>query len=101
MSLTKLSLVGNNLIIPGQRESLVSDIPVGDEKIANLFYSVGYNCWSMGQPTAIAGIHIATVYVTQESNNLENFERMKKSGLPHICKYILKTTLSRTAIRNL
>jgi hypothetical protein len=37
MSLTKLSLAGNNLIIPGRRASLVSDIPAGDGKIANLF----------------------------------------------------------------
>jgi hypothetical protein len=35
MSLTKLSPAGNNLIIPGQ-----SDIPAGEEKIGNLFYSV-------------------------------------------------------------
>ncbi len=47
ISLTKLSLAGNNLIIPGNiellpaRESLVSDIPAGDEKTANLFYSAG------------------------------------------------------------
>jgi hypothetical protein len=34
MSLTKLSLAGNNLIIPGQREF---DIPAGDGKTANLF----------------------------------------------------------------
>jgi hypothetical protein len=44
MSLTKLSLAWNNLIILGResklfhaRESLVSDIPAGDGKIANLF----------------------------------------------------------------
>jgi hypothetical protein len=37
MSLTKLSVVGNNLIIPNQRESLVSEIPAGDRKLANLF----------------------------------------------------------------
>jgi hypothetical protein len=36
MSLTK---AGNNLIIPSQIE-LVSDIPAGDGKIINLFYSV-------------------------------------------------------------
>jgi hypothetical protein len=39
MSLTKLTLADNNLIIPGQ-ESLVSDILAGDGKIgknANLF----------------------------------------------------------------
>ncbi len=30
------------LIIPGQRESLVGDIPAGDGKIANLFYSVPF-----------------------------------------------------------
>jgi hypothetical protein len=41
MSLTKLSLAGNNLILPGQRdsESLVSDIPAGDGK-NDIFYSV-------------------------------------------------------------
>ncbi len=37
MSLTKLSLAGNNLIIPGHGECWVSDTPVGDGKIANLF----------------------------------------------------------------
>ncbi len=36
MSLTKLSQAGNNLIIPVQGE-LVSDIPAGDGKPANLF----------------------------------------------------------------
>jgi hypothetical protein len=40
MSLTKLSLAGNNLIIPGRSESLVSEIPDGGGKIANLFYTV-------------------------------------------------------------
>jgi hypothetical protein len=39
MSLTKLSLGGNYYIIP-VRESLVSDIPAGDGKNYNLFYSV-------------------------------------------------------------
>ncbi len=38
MSLTKPSQPGNNLFPPW--ESLVSDIPAGDDKIANLFYSV-------------------------------------------------------------
>jgi hypothetical protein len=41
MSLTKLSLAGNNLIIPGQEEFDYSDIPAGDGKNDNLFYSVG------------------------------------------------------------
>jgi hypothetical protein len=41
MSLIKLSLGGNNLIIPS-RESLVSDIPDGDGKIDNLFYIVPF-----------------------------------------------------------
>jgi hypothetical protein len=36
MSLTKLSLIGNNKIISVQ-ESLVSDIPAEGRKIANLF----------------------------------------------------------------
>ncbi len=36
MSLTKLSLAGNNLIISGQGQ-FVHDISVGDGKIANLF----------------------------------------------------------------
>jgi hypothetical protein len=39
---TKLSLAGNNLIIPGQGE-LVSDILAGDGKIVNFFYSVVTN----------------------------------------------------------
>ncbi len=39
MSLTKFSLIGNNLLLPA-RESLVSDMPAGDGKIAYLFYSV-------------------------------------------------------------
>ncbi len=39
MPFTKLSLAWNNLIIPA-RESLVSDIPAGDEKAANLFFTV-------------------------------------------------------------
>jgi hypothetical protein len=38
MSLTKLSLARNNLLIPGQGE-FGSDIPQGDGKIANFFYS--------------------------------------------------------------
>jgi hypothetical protein len=42
MSLTKLSLAGNNSIIRLQEVSLVSDIPAGDGKTANLFYSVGH-----------------------------------------------------------
>jgi hypothetical protein len=40
MSLTKLSLAGNNLIIPAHGESLVSDIQAGGGKIDNVFYSV-------------------------------------------------------------
>ncbi len=39
MSLVTLSMAGNNLIIPGQGE-LVNDIPAGDGKVDNLFYSV-------------------------------------------------------------
>jgi hypothetical protein len=42
MSLTKLSLVGNNLFLP-VRESLVCDILARDGKIANFFYSVYTN----------------------------------------------------------
>jgi hypothetical protein len=38
MPLTKLSLAKNNLIIAG-RENFVSDIPAGDGKNDNLFYS--------------------------------------------------------------
>ncbi len=43
MSLTKLSLGGNNLFIASlfpPRESLVSDIPAGDGNIEKLFYGV-------------------------------------------------------------
>jgi hypothetical protein len=42
MSLTKLSLGGNNLYMTSLfplRESLVSDIPAGDGNIEKLFYS--------------------------------------------------------------
>jgi hypothetical protein len=39
MSLSKFSLAGKNLIIPGQG-SLVRDIPAVDWKIGKLFYSV-------------------------------------------------------------
>ncbi len=39
MSLTTLSLAGKIQLFP-PRESLVSDIPAGDRKIGNLFYSV-------------------------------------------------------------
>jgi hypothetical protein len=38
MSLTKLSLGGNNVFPP--RESFVSDIPAGDGKMANFYNSV-------------------------------------------------------------
>jgi hypothetical protein len=50
MLLTKLSLAGNlgchyNQTLPlPARESLVIDIPVGDGKIAYLFYSAGGHC---------------------------------------------------------
>jgi hypothetical protein len=44
MSLTKRSLADNNEIIPGLGESLVSDIPSGDVKIASLF-STMYGRW--------------------------------------------------------
>jgi hypothetical protein len=40
MSLTKLSLAGNNLLFP-VRESWGSDIPAEYGKIDNLFYSEG------------------------------------------------------------
>jgi hypothetical protein len=41
MSLTQLSLAGNNYYsLPRTRESLVSDIPAEDGKFGNLFYSV-------------------------------------------------------------
>jgi hypothetical protein len=48
MSLTKLSLGGNNdgiykLFSP--RESLVSDISAGDGNIEKFFYGVGYMGW--------------------------------------------------------
>jgi hypothetical protein len=40
MSLTKLPMAGIIKFFPA-RESLVSDIPAGDGKTRNLFYSVG------------------------------------------------------------
>jgi hypothetical protein len=47
MSLTKLSLGGNNDVMYKlfpPRESLVSDIPAGDGNIEKIFYSVGIEC---------------------------------------------------------
>jgi hypothetical protein len=41
MSLTKLSLAGNTLVIPGQGE-FGSDSPAGDGKNDNIFYSVPF-----------------------------------------------------------
>jgi hypothetical protein len=49
MSLTKLSLVGNNLIIPGQGEFGYSDIPAG---VGKIFYSVGGR-WSQRAKTYV------------------------------------------------
>jgi hypothetical protein len=40
MSIIKLSLRGNVVLLFPPRESLVGDIPVGDGKKYNLFYSV-------------------------------------------------------------
>jgi hypothetical protein len=41
MSLTKVSLAGNNLFIPNHGESLVIDITAaGDGKLDNLFFSI-------------------------------------------------------------
>jgi hypothetical protein len=40
MSLTKLSLARDNLIIPVKGECIVSDFPAGEGKIATLIYSV-------------------------------------------------------------
>jgi hypothetical protein len=37
MSFTKLSLGGNNLIIPAQGEFGKADVPAGDGNVANLF----------------------------------------------------------------
>ncbi len=45
MSLTKLFLAGNNLTIPCQGE-LVSDIPAGDGKPANLFLVLQCTSWN-------------------------------------------------------
>jgi hypothetical protein len=43
MSLTKLSLAGINLFIPGQGEFGNSDIPAGYRKIANLLLQCMYD----------------------------------------------------------
>jgi hypothetical protein len=50
MLLTKLSLAGNNLITPMDRESLIRDIPAGDGKIANFFLGPkGKSCMMQGE----------------------------------------------------
>ncbi len=48
MSLTKLSLAGNDIIILGPG-SLVSDIPVGDGDIANHILQCMLSCDSKGE----------------------------------------------------
>jgi hypothetical protein len=52
MSLIKLFLAGKNLIIPGYRESLISDIQAGDMKIAKHFYSA--DCTTVLQGYTVA-----------------------------------------------
>jgi hypothetical protein len=44
MSLIKLFLGGNNLVFSPPRESLVSDIPAGDGKMANSFLQCICSC---------------------------------------------------------
>jgi hypothetical protein len=51
MLLTKLSLAGNPLIIPGQGLFGYSDIPAGDSKIANLFNSVSFGIGRRNVPS--------------------------------------------------
>jgi hypothetical protein len=48
MALTKLSLAGNNSIIPGHK-SLVSDIPARDRKMYNIFFTVYTGAGNRGQ----------------------------------------------------
>jgi hypothetical protein len=59
MSLTKLSLAGTNLIIPGQGEFGISDIPAGDGKTCNLFYSAVY-------PLEAKNPYLQKTYITKK-----------------------------------
>ncbi len=48
MSLTKLSMAGNNLVFPARESGLVSNIPaMGRGKSVTFFYSVCAMCWPL------------------------------------------------------
>jgi hypothetical protein len=57
MSLIKLFLGGNNLIFPVQGE-FDRDIPAGDGKMANFFYSVYANA-----------LHVTVLYMDKENDS--------------------------------
>jgi hypothetical protein len=80
MSLTKLSLVGNNLIIPA-RENLVSDITARDGKIASLFYSAcSFYQLTHAQSQIMTGLAFAFVlhFLPRSVNSLEKPNRKLK-----------------------
>jgi hypothetical protein len=64
MSLTNLSLAGNNLIIPGAKETLIRDIPAGDGKKDNLFYAVNNTC----SPCFLVGKKVFYLFQTCKYN---------------------------------
>jgi hypothetical protein len=67
MSLTKLSLAGNNLIIPRQGDFReFSDIPAGNGKPLSFFYSVAARCELAISRACAAGTE-AGVLVTEIS----------------------------------
>jgi hypothetical protein len=66
MSLTKLSLGGNYDVIYKlfpSRESLVSDIPAGDGKMANLFLQCMVAPSSSMTPPLLHTVYVYTVYL--------------------------------------
>ncbi len=78
--LPKISLAGNNLIISG-RDSLVSDIPAGDWKTANLFFTVQLSKYLT--PNSSPHVIFKTNFnrfLTFSSNSYTSLKSSKKTG---------------------
>ncbi len=97
MSLTKLFLAGNNLIIPGQ--CLVRDIPAGDGKIANLFvqfmvYSIGAAAFCTVTELNSLKEKLKKWKSQQEESHVDNLTSQKPKGYKKLnmkAKWVVKS----------
>jgi hypothetical protein len=81
MSLTKLSLGGNNLYMTSlfpPRESLVSDIPAGDGNIEKLFYSITVirNCWKVVHHELVVYQNYSSILIATKDKQFFNNKKM-------------------------